>query len=190
MFTIVVPTYTANEELEEMALRCIKSYRKFCDEIIVCEDGMKFSPKLMAMADTYIYNWHNKGFTTNVNRGWKFAQGDYVGIVSSDTYLVSGDPRDLCIEGKVTSPIIENQSIENLAGPFWVSPKTVTKDLGYLIEGMKTYYSDTEYDLRVKTYFQKVPSVVIHHLGAQSVTVSGQEGKMEQDKEVYDSLSK
>jgi hypothetical protein len=190
MFTIVIPTYTANLELEEMAVRCATSYRPFCDNLIICEDGMNYSERLKELADVYIYNKLNVGFTKNVNRGWRYAQGDYVGIVSSDTYLLSGNPRDLCIPDKVTSPMIGNQEISNLAGPFWVTPKNITEKLGYLIEGMKTYYSDTEYDERVKNYFQKVPSVTIHHLGAQSVTAAGVAGNMDADKEVYDTLSK
>lgn len=190
MFTIIIPTYTANLALENMAVRCAQSYRPYCDDMIICEDGQNYSKRLMKIADTYIYNRKNLGFTGNVNRGWRFSSSEYVGIVSSDTYLLHGNPRDLCIPNKVTSPLIENQRIENLAGPFWVTPKSITEKVGYLIEGMKTYYSDTEYDNRVAKYFKKVPNVVIRHHGAQSVTVAGVEGKMEEDKKVYDSLPK
>lgn len=190
MFTIIIPTYTANKYLEDMAVRCAQSYRPYCDDMIICEDGQNYSKQLMKIADTYIYNRKNLGFTGNVNRGWRFSPSEYVGIVSSDTYLVHGNPRDLCIPNKVTSPLIENQRIENLAGPFWVTPKSITEKVGYLIEGMKTYYSDTEYDRRVAKYFKKVPSVVIRHHGAQSVTAAGLEGNMVEDKKVYDSLPK
>lgn len=186
MFTIVIPTYSITDELAEMAVRCLKSYKNQCDRIIVCEDGMNYSDKLRQLSDVYIYNKQNVGFTANVNRGWKCAEGDFVGIVSSDTYLISGNLRDLCIPGKITSPIIENQSIENLAGPFWVTSKEALEKYGYLNETMKTYYSDTEYDERVRDCFQKVPSVVIHHNHAQSVRAAGVEGNMTADREAYD----
>ena len=192
MFSIVIPTYTANFDLEEMAYKCAMSYKDHCDELIICEDGQMFSQKLKDVCTTYIYNHNNVGFTKNVNRGWRYAQGDYVAIASSDTYLVSGDPRDLCVPNKATSPIIENQSIPNLAGPFFVTPKSITEKLGYLKEELRTYYSDTEYDERVKDCFQKVESVVIHHHQAQSVTVAGVEGGDEviRDRASYESLSK
>jgi GT2 family glycosyltransferase len=188
--SIVIPTYTINKELNEMAYKCAQSYRKYVDDLIICEDGGNFSEELMSITDSYIYNKNNVGFTKNVNRGWKYAQGDYVAIVSSDTYLVAGDLNNLCIPGKVTSPIIENQNIEALAGPFFVTPKSVTKKIGYLNEKMKTYYSDTEYDNRTRDIFQKVLSVIIKHDHARTVTAAGVEGGEEnaRDGEIYKNL--
>ena len=37
--SVVIPTYTLDKELEEMALAAVKSYRYGADELIVCEDG-------------------------------------------------------------------------------------------------------------------------------------------------------
>ena len=85
---------------------------------------------------------------------------------------------------------IRGQYIERLAGPFWVVPRTVAEERGYLIEELKTYSSDSEYDERVKDIFQKVESVEIHHEMAQSVTAAGIEGGLEQerDKQIYAQL--
>ena len=163
--SVVIPTYTLDKELEEMALAAVKSYRYGADELIVCEDGGHYSPELMSKCDTYIYNWKNKGFTKNVNRSWKFAHGDFVIIASSDTYLVKGSLRDLMVGGKVTSPIIVNQNIPRLAGPMFCTPKQITKRIGYLREEMRTYCSDSEYDERTKDIFKKVPSVEIWQQG-------------------------
>ena len=185
MLSIVIPTYTINPDLKNMALNCAKSYS--CDEMIITEDAGNYSPELRDIADTYIYNNRNGGFTVNVNRGWRQATGDFVAIVSSDTYLVSGNLKDLCIEGKVTSPEIENQRIDGLAGCFFVVHKSCPK---YLIETMKTYYSDEEYKRRTKDLFVKVSSVVIHHHGAQTVTAAGVEGKMDEDRKAYEAIPK
>ena len=186
--SIVIPTYTLTKDLEKIALRATLSYRKQADEVIISEDGGKFSLQLMKVADIYCYGKHNVGFTKNVNRGWKLASGDFVAIVNSDTKLVSGNLKDLCIKGKVTSPKIVNQHIDGLAGPFWVTPKEVTKEKGYLIEAMRTYYSDEEYKRRVAKIFQKVPSVKIEHRQAQTVKAAGIEGKMDADKKVYETM--
>lgn len=187
MLTIVIPTFTLTDELAEMTIKCIKSYREQADRIIVSEDGGMFNSKIMSMADTYIYNWQNVGFTANVNRGWRQSNDEYTAIVSSDTYLVGGKLKYLCIKGKVTSPIIENQEVDGLAGSFFVAHKSCPK---YLVETMKTYYSDEEYKNRTKHLFFKVPTVTIHHYQAQTVTEAGIEGKSDQDKEAYDSLFK
>lgn len=188
--SLVIPTYTLSQKLEDMAVECIESYRAKGIEVIVTEDGGRFSPLLLENCDTYIYNKENKGFSVNVNRGWRFATGDYVAIVSSDTWLMRGNLLDLCVKGKVTSPEIVNQNIERLAGPFFVVPKKIAKERGYLLEQMRTYSSDSEYDHRVKDIFEKVDSVEIYHHQAQTVTQAGVEGGVEQqkDREIYQKL--
>lgn len=188
--SVVIPCYTINHDLEELAVTAAVSYREQADELIVVEDGGMFSRELFDLADIYIRYKENKGFTVNVNRGWKIASGDYVAIASSDTFLVGGCLEDLCVPGKVTSPTIENQYIPRLAGPFFVVPKEVTKERGYLMEEMRTYSSDSEYDNRTADIFQKVDSVTIHHMMAQTVKAAGVEGGEEQqkDREIYANL--
>jgi glycosyltransferase involved in cell wall biosynthesis len=189
--SIVIPTYTLNKHLEELALTAIASFKDTeYYEIIVCEDGGVFSQKLATFADTYIYNQTNVGFTKNVNRGWRYASGDYVAIVNSDIQLMSGILLNLCIPGKVTSPEIINQYIPHLAGPFFVVPKEVTEKRGYLLEEMHTYSSDSEYDQRVRDVFEKVPRVKVFHEMAQTVSVAGLEGGAQQakDRAIYERL--
>lgn len=190
--TMCIPTYTLNKNMEDMALTCADFYRDQVDELIISEDGGIFSEELRDMADVYIYNKENKGFSVNVNRAWKLSTGDYTMIVSSDTHLMSGRLEDLCIPQKVTSPEIVNQSIERLAGPFFVVPKEVQEERGMLLEEMVIYCSDSEMDHRVKDIFQKVPSVKIFHRMAQTVTPAGVEGGEQQrkDREIYERLIK
>jgi len=187
MLSIVIPSYNISGQIRQVTYDCIKSYREFADELIFCEDGGNFDATFMALSDTYIYNHHNVGYTANVNRGWKYAKGDFVAIVGTDTYLKEGNLKDLCIEGRVTSPEIVNQRIDGLSGSFFVVPKDCPK---YLIETMKTYYSDEEYARRIGDIFTKVDTVKIYHHGAQTVTEAGVEGKMEADKEAYEHLPK
>ena len=188
--SLVIPCYTVNKDLEELAIRAALSYREHVDELIITEDSGFYSPELMKLSDIYIWGKENVGFTANVNRGWKNAHGDYVMIVNSDTMLLQGDLNDLCIPGKVTSPYVGNQRIPFLAGPFWCTPKEVTAQYGYLMEEMKTYSSDSEYDARVRAIFQHVPSVKIYHEQAQTVKAVGIEGSKEQqrDREIYQKL--
>lgn len=190
--SMVIPTYTLNKELEELAIRALISYRDQVDEMIICEDGGMFSPELMKLADTYIYNNTNKGFTANVNRGWRFSTGDFTAIVNSDTELMKGDLKDLCIKGKVTSPIIHNQYIDLLAGNFFVVPKEVKEERGILLEEMIIYSSDSEYEKRITDIFQKVDTVSIYHECAKTVKAAGVEGGLQQekDRQAYDQLKR
>jgi glycosyltransferase involved in cell wall biosynthesis len=191
MYSLVIPSYCIDKDSEDMTLKCIESYKDYFDEIIVTEDAGMFSEKIKNACTSYIYNNVRGNFTKNVNRGWKMASGDYVAIVSTDTYLVEGNPRDLCIQGFVTSPEVINQEVE-LAGCFFVVPDMARKAKGMLKEEMTVYYSDTEYAERIKDIFKKVNSVKIYHHGAVTVKKAGCEGhdQMVKDKEAYDTLLK
>lgn len=194
-FSMVFTVHLAQgseDHLEKLCLDAIKSFRPHCDEIVVTQGGGRYSPLLMEAADIYVYNHENIGFSKNCNQGWKVATGDYVAICNSDIYLVEGNPRDLCIPGKVTSPHIVNQGVPALAGCMWISPKTVTQERGMLLELLKTYSSDEDYNNRVKDIFQKVESVSIYHIQQQTVKALGIEGGPEQarDKALYEKLKK
>lgn len=188
--SLVIPTYTLTKELERLALWAAASYREQVGQLIITEDGGMYSPKLQEISDIYIYNKVNVGFSKNVNRGWKNADGDFVMIVNSDTQLMKGKLDDLCIPGMVTSPEIVNQYIDRLAGPFWCTPKELTDRFGYLREEMRTYSSDSEYDERMKDFFIKVPSVQVFHEQAKTVTEAGVEGgeEQERDRKIYADL--
>lgn len=189
--SMVIPCYTLNDSLEEMAINCVASYRDQVDQLIIVEDGGNYSSQLKKLADIYIYSKANLGFTKAVNRGWRNSDGNFTMIVSSDTTLLHhGNISDLCIKDKVSSPEISNQYIDRLAGPFFCVPKEITIKRGMLREELHTYSSDSEYDERVKDIFVKVPSVKIFHEQAKTVTVAGIEGGEQQHKDrlIYQQL--
>lgn len=193
--SLVLLTYTLNETLAKMSNRAFDSYRDQVDEAIVAEDGGLVNPYLFDKSSKYV-KIPNAGFTRNANQGWKMAQGEYVAIVSNDTYLVAGNLRDLCVKGTVTSPKIENQVLDDaFAGCFFVVPKEVSSKVGLLDESMHTYYSDTEYLDRLQKRgipTKIIDSVVIHHDQAQTVNPAGQNTPEQsyKDKGAYDLIPK
>jgi len=186
LIDIVIPAYTITDALEKQAIECIQSY-KDQGRIIFVEDGGDYSPTILELSDVYIYAKDNKGFSVNVNRGWRYSTANYAMIVSSDTYLRGGKLKSLCVPGKVTSPHVVNQPRESLSGCFFVVPKTVRDELGMLDESMRTYWSDTDYEGRTSDIFQKGNDVEIFHYIAQTVTAAGVEGGEEaaKDGEAY-----
>lgn len=177
-----------------MAYNSAKSYKEFADQLIIVEDGGLKSNALLDVADTYCYHSQNYGFTINVNLGWGLALGDYVFIVNSDTYIEDGDPRDLCVPGKITSPLMvghdgERRPEEYLNGAFFVAPKAVTQRVGMLDQSLKTYFSDDDYHQRVKNIFQEIKSVKFRHSFGGTTTTLGprwQEPEYNRDKKLYD----
>jgi len=174
MLTLVIPTYTKDEKLERMTFDFATTYKQQGANIVICEDGQIKSKWLLDLADYYIYNKENVGFTKNVNRGWKYALAsgaDYVAIVNSDTYWMSGRLEDLCVPDRITSPILENQTFPHpqLRGSFFVVPKTVSDRVGFLDESMKTYFSDQDYANKTMDIFKEIESVRVYHLCAESM---------------------
>lgn len=188
--TLVMPCYTLNSDLEEMAEWGLESYIGQVDEIIVVEDGGQYSPKLRHLADKYIYLKENVGFTKAVNTGWRLSDGDFTAIVNSDTDLLAGNLRDLCIEGKVVCPKTENVDVPLLAGHFFVVPRPIQEQYGMLDERLRMYVSDSAYEGRIKHLIQQVPSVVIWHENQATTRVAGiGEKERDEDRKTYENIN-
>lgn len=185
--SMVIPTYTINKTLEGMAIDACTSYKDQVDELIICEDGGMYSIYLSQIADSYILNNNNVGFTANVNRGWRYASGDYVAIVNSDTMLKSGKLEDLCQPGRVMCPFIVSHPIEKpySLGAFWVAPRDVTLRIGYLNESMKTYVSDAEYETRVEDILIKTDKVKIYHSSEETTRAAGIDRRREEERDHF-----
>lgn len=161
-----MPTYTLTNEVEDMTIRAINSYRDQVDIFIVSEDGGIFSNKIRDAVDVYLYNKKNLGFTGNVNILLQCSNAEYNMVVNSDTYLIKGSLNDLCISGKVTSPFAYNEPHDNhtgMLGYFFVVPREVRNSRGLLLEDLKMYGSDSEFEERVADIYKHVPTVEIMH---------------------------
>ena len=170
MFSILIPTYSPTEGLAQMALDLCKQLRPFCDELIVNEDTENYWPELQKISDIYLMH-KNLGFTKNVNMGLRVASGDFIAVVNSDVKYLEGNVRDLCKEGYVTSPeCVDMVGHPALYGGFFVLPRQVIKDYGYLNEVHTHYGSDTEYARDVRKIFIAIPSVKITHKPGKGVS--------------------
>ena len=192
--TLVIPTYTLNKDLETMAFACALSHRDQVDEIIITEDGGNYSDGLREIADIYIYNKHNVGFTRNLNRGWILSNSDFTIIANSDTVLVSGNLSDICRDDPpmVCSPGIENLLMrqDGFTGSYFVVPKEIKKKYGMLDERLKNYQSDIDYYYRIKDLFLVESRVIINHQKAQTIVASDLDIKIElnRDAQMYDKM--
>lgn len=163
--TLVILTYSLNNRLADMAYKCATSHREQVNQIIITEDGGGFSRKLKNVADIYIYGRENIGFTKNFNRGCKLSSSDFIIVSNSDVYLKSGNLRDLCTEGQVTCPQVENLPLryDGFTGSYVCIPKDIWGERGQLDERLRNFESDMDYYERVKDVFRYEPRVIIHH---------------------------
>lgn len=165
--SLVVPTYTTSLRLEKLALECIESHRGKVDEIIVVEDGGRYSKKLREAADVYVYSGANRGFTKTINRGWLLASYDYTIFANSDTKLIQGNLRDICIPDWVSCPTIKEKN--GGLGCYWVVPRSIKEKYGMLDERFRMFASDNDYYERIKHIFRVDERVVISHVKAASL---------------------
>lgn len=163
--SIIIPTWSGDQQLADMATDLCERIRPQCDELVVTEDAGLYWPHLQTIADIYLMH-PNLGFTNNVNLGLRVATGDFMAVINSDVGDIAGDLRDLCIPGRVTSPCCSIMSYyKALHGAFFVIPRPVLENpkYGYLNSKMRDAGSDYEYKARTEDIFTWVDSVVFDH---------------------------
>lgn len=166
--TAIIPTYSANEELTDLALKCAKSLRPQVDELIITEDYPgDYNREFFEIADHYLLHKENLGYGKNSNVAWRIASGDFVIHANSDTELIEGSLGDLCVPDTVTSPrlVEQNATPGILSGAFFCVGRNVWEKLG--IFDPFNNFSGADYNL-FSRYLQEfkslyVASVVVTH---------------------------
>lgn len=152
MISVIIPHYPLNQELEDKLQRCVKSLSGYDELILVVNEGI--------------------GFSKAINQGMRLAKGDYLVVVSNDTYVVSGDLASLCDSTAVTSPRVNNQ-LQELWGCFFCLPRWVYEKVGGFDEQFyPAYWEDNDYILRLreaKVPMKPVASVQVRTEGGQTM---------------------
>jgi len=128
----VIPTFSATEELKNMALKCATSVRDQVDELIITEDADIYWPELHKISDIYLVHPQLE-YKANFNLGNKVASGEFVLQINSDAYLIEGNVRDLCIDGIGIAWCVETGNEAHLSqamGAFYSIPRSYFQTLG------------------------------------------------------------
>lgn len=166
--SVIIPTWTGNQELADMAYELCQRVRPDCDELIVTEDADVYDERLHKISDVYVMH-PNLGFTRNVNLGLHIARGDYMAVINSDVKNIEGNIRDLCIPDKVVSPVVRHMTyVPYFHGAFFVIPRTVLEDprYGYLDCSQRDHDSDISYQHRTIELFQYGTAVKVDHVNS------------------------
>jgi GT2 family glycosyltransferase len=144
--SLVVPHWPIDEEVNDALAACLASLPTDCEKLVVVNEGT--------------------GFARNVNLGLGLATGEYVGVVTNDSRVVEGDVYDLCVPGRVASPLVlEKPGVEpgGFHGAFWIAPRRVLDTVGLLDERFEgAFYEDDDYLERLRragVTTAQVPSV-------------------------------
>jgi GT2 family glycosyltransferase len=156
--SVVIPHWPLDAETDAALARCVASFPRACERIVVVNEGT--------------------GYARNVNAGLRLATSDYVAVANNDTELVDGDVHDLCVPGVVTSPLVigERQGFGEAIEPgafhgcFWVAPRSLLDEVGLLDETLgRAYFEDDDLLHRLHAAgveTRQVPTVRVRHTGA------------------------
>lgn len=118
--SLVIPTFTVDQNLLDISLACVRSFRPYVDELIICEDTNSYIKELHDFSDIYITH-PNLQLAQNSNIGWGAARGNYISQASADTVLLEGDPRWLCIPEKFNMPQVLRRNVTETCCYFVIS---------------------------------------------------------------------
>src|SRR5690348_7090023 len=118
MISLIVPHVPFSKQADEMLDKCVRSLSGYDEFILVVNDAI--------------------GYGAAFNRGLKYAKGDFFLCVSNDTELTSGDIKDLCIDGVVTTPLVNGNQMQ--FGCFFCMPRKIYEKIGGFDERFRGAY--------------------------------------------------
>ena len=153
---------------EEALERCLHSLKGQYDELIlVINDGI--------------------GFGAAVNRGLKWASGDFLLIVNNDTVLRKGKLKDLFLNDRVTVPLIQGQP-DWKPRCFYCMPRSVYEKVGGYDERFEIgYFEDDDLIKRwelAKISIEQVKAIEVIHQDGGGLTIKqlGEEENFNRNK--------
>lgn len=129
------------------------------------------------------------GFATGVNNGIDKSIGEFIMIINNDLSLEHGSLKDLCIDGVVTSPIV-NGVVQDFWGSFYCIPREVFKQIGGLsVDYGLGYFEDDDYIERLKEKgieMRCIENVKVNHAGGKTMEALGDRVKIfEENKKTF-----
>jgi len=130
----VIPYYESDPQKREVLQKCINSFSNQQDELII------LAGKQPSLPDAW-----NQCIELAFGMG-----ADFVCVSNDDVILDKGSLRDLCVEGQVVSPTVNNGVFKVFHAHIWCMDKEVWDKVGRFEEDFHIYYSDSSYAMRLK----------------------------------------
>lgn len=122
--SVVIPFMASDPEKHDILHRCIDSMRGY-DELIVVD------------------NW-KEGYAVPINYGMSQATGDFILMSTDDVIWPDISLKALCDPEAVTSPCVNGNMPNPIAGVAFCLPKWVYEKTGGLYEGYRISYFDDD----------------------------------------------
>ena len=168
--SVVIAHVPYSEEAEKNLDICLSSIRAQYDELIlVVNDGI--------------------GYGKSFNRGFKYATGDYIFLISNDTVLVEGKLSQLLVPNAIGVPVVNEGGTQ--FGCFACVPRNVYESVGLFDERFTGAYFEDDDLLRrwnnAGIGLTRVSDVRILHEGGATVKAIMNEGElMAKNRKLFD----
>lgn len=168
MISLLIPHVPYSKEADEMLDTCVNSLSGYDELILVVNDGI--------------------GYGASFNRGLKYSKGDFIVCVSNDTRLVRGSIKDLCVDGVVTTPLVNGSQMQ--FGCFFCMPRSIYEKIGGFDERFRgAYYEDNDLLTRWQgagIELRQIKEVEVLHTGGVTVKAIMNEGELvERNRQIY-----
>jgi len=185
--SLLVLTHIIDNNLLELTQKCIESIRGKGDEIIMFDAGstIGYEPEGIKI----IRLKEDPGVIKCINMGIDACKGKHIIFISNDTELVSGDFKDMCLDGLAFPKVIWtpcDYTSDEWHGGFYGFPN---KKFYKHSEDYNYYYTDIDLFERAKIKkipFYRVESVVIkHRVNSTTNKTGGRKKWYDVDKEIF-----
>lgn len=203
-YSIIVLMFHRNEELVDMARKCVKSvmeHKPKDAELIIVDNGSTMGAE-WKMADTYIKAKEQRGCAGGWNLGINVARGEYINILGDDTIVQRGWLDKMAAALDMPQAGISNVHVQNLPkyegvienyrwfsyACFMLPRKTIDRIGLFDEQYFPVNYEDTDYSTRIlkaglKMYVDY--SMTIPHLEGQTSKADDLKAGFDANKERY-----
>ena len=171
MISLVIPYLEIDYSKKTILDGCIESMKGQFDELIVVSDKID-------------------NLARKINKGMLLAKGDYIIVCSDDIILHRGTLKDLCIDGVVTTPLVNERSEKKFHGHMFCIPRPVFAEIGTKYEGYDGFYfDDSDHWMQIESKgieIRQLDTVDIHHTHpARTISQLPKEGRFEYNKRLF-----
>lgn len=191
MNTIIIPILPVNEQIEEIAVECLRRIDLFSKDhrvisVINGENGgsVSFQRQVQTLSSTTHIAKERKGYAKAVNIGLSYVKGnpDFVTIGSCDIYVCENWQNHLQLSNPpaLISPLDMSKTREKDVGyrggfwaAWWTMPYRAFLELGEFDESMNLRYAANDYAIRAHIDGYKLVRALIHfdHVAAKHSSV-------------------
>lgn len=192
-----MPIYIPDLSLVPIVTKCLETLKETTPapyELILVDDGSPIELPELTSAHILIKKQTNSGFSNTVNLGLSVASGEVVVIANDDLEFIDGWLEAMLSHFAKGADLVGLRPEDEPPGSprfgsIWAITRPALEQVGKLDERMSHYFSDRDYENRVKEAgltIAKCQAITLPHVGKATYSVADPEDSLYlKDMEAY-----